>query len=121
MASSVLAFDDVQLSFAGKDSPVNVLRGVRFGVTAGEAVAGVGPSGSGKSSRMMLAAGLERASSGDSTSMLYFEFDATTQQMVSGIILIIDLAATIDRNKIRTVGLLHDHGGPQGVSVLPAR
>lgn len=36
-------------------------------------------------------------------SMLYFEIDATMQQMVFGIILIIAIAATIDRGKLRIV------------------
>jgi len=37
------------------------------------------------------------------SSMLYFEIDATKQQMVFGIILIIAIAATIDRSKLRIV------------------
>ncbi len=37
------------------------------------------------------------------SSMLYFEIDATRQQMVFGIILIVAIAATIDRSKLRVV------------------
>ena len=37
------------------------------------------------------------------TSMLYFEVDATKQQMIFGIILIIAIALTIDRSKMRVV------------------
>ena len=37
------------------------------------------------------------------SSMLYFEIDATMQQMVFGIILIIAIALTIDRSKLRIV------------------
>lgn len=37
------------------------------------------------------------------SSMLYFEIDATMQQMVFGIILIVAIAATIDRSKMRIV------------------
>ena len=37
------------------------------------------------------------------SSMLYFEIDATKQQMVFGIILIVAIAATIDRSKLRVV------------------
>lgn len=37
------------------------------------------------------------------TSMLYFEVDATKQQMVFGLILIAAIAATIDRTKLRVV------------------
>ncbi|MCV2870342.1 ABC transporter permease [Defluviimonas sp. WL0002] len=36
-------------------------------------------------------------------SMLYFEIDATMQQMIFGIILIIAIASTIDRSKLRVV------------------
>ncbi|MCQ4633738.1 ABC transporter permease [Shinella lacus] len=36
-------------------------------------------------------------------SMLYFEIDATRQQMVFGIVLIVAIALTIDRAKLRTV------------------
>ncbi len=35
--------------------------------------------------------------------MLYFEIDATQQQMVFGVILIVAIAATIDRSKLRVV------------------
>ena len=37
------------------------------------------------------------------TSMLYFEVDATKQQMVFGLILIVAIAATIDRTKLKVV------------------
>ena len=37
------------------------------------------------------------------TSMLYFEVDATKQQMVFGLILIVAIAATIDRSKLKVV------------------
>lgn len=37
------------------------------------------------------------------SSMLYFEIDATMQQMLFGIILIVAIAATIDRGKLRIV------------------
>jgi ribose transport system permease protein len=37
------------------------------------------------------------------SSMLYFEIDATMQQMVFGIILIVAIAMTIDRSKVRFV------------------
>jgi Predicted ABC-type transport system involved in lysophospholipase L1 biosynthesis, ATPase component len=43
---------------------VDILRGVSLDVKAGETVAIVGPSGAGKTSLMMIMAGLERATSG---------------------------------------------------------
>ncbi|MCA0245098.1 MAG: ABC transporter ATP-binding protein [Proteobacteria bacterium] len=43
---------------------VNILRGITLDIAAGEIAAVVGPSGAGKSSLMMVAGGLERASSG---------------------------------------------------------
>ena len=43
---------------------VNILRGVTLEIAAGEITAVVGPSGAGKSSLMMVAGGLERATSG---------------------------------------------------------
>ena len=43
---------------------VNILRGITLDIAAGEIAAVVGPSGAGKSSLMMVAGGLERATSG---------------------------------------------------------
>jgi putative ABC transport system ATP-binding protein len=43
---------------------VNILRGITLDIAAGETAAVVGPSGAGKSSLMMVAGGLERATSG---------------------------------------------------------
>jgi len=44
--------------------PVNILRGINLSIGSGEVVSIVGPSGSGKSSMMMVIGGLERATSG---------------------------------------------------------
>ena len=55
---------DVHLELASAAGPVNILRGIDLSVAAGEVVSIVGPSGSGKSSLMMLIGGLERPTRG---------------------------------------------------------
>lgn len=59
----VIAARDVRLTL-GRDAPVEILRGVDLDVAAGESVALLGQSGSGKSSLMAVLSGLERATSG---------------------------------------------------------
>ncbi|HEV2303021.1 MAG TPA: ABC transporter ATP-binding protein [Stellaceae bacterium] len=56
--------EDVHLTLASPAGPVNILSGVSLAVEPGETVAIIGPSGSGKSSLLMVMAGLERASKG---------------------------------------------------------
>ncbi len=63
-AHIVIDAQDVTLRFGSGDAAVDVLRGVSVQVMAGERLAILGPSGSGKSSLMAVLAGLERASSG---------------------------------------------------------
>jgi len=59
-----IRLDDVHLTLQSAAGPVDILRGVSLRVGAGESIALTGPSGSGKSSLLMVAAGLERASAG---------------------------------------------------------
>jgi putative ABC transport system ATP-binding protein len=54
----------VELTLSSAAGPVNILKGVSLSVPAGQTVALTGPSGSGKSSLLMVAAGLERPSGG---------------------------------------------------------
>src|SRR6201985_3404323 len=59
-----LQLQDVSLTLKSLAGPVDILDGVSLSVAAGQTVALTGPSGSGKSSLLMVAAGLEKASAG---------------------------------------------------------
>ncbi|MCV2863473.1 ABC transporter ATP-binding protein [Albidovulum sediminicola] len=60
----VLSLEAARLTLAGNAGPVEILKGITLSVTRGESLGLVGPSGSGKSSLLMLMGGLERATSG---------------------------------------------------------
>ena len=64
MSESILVLEDARLTLAGNAGPVEILRGIDLGVARGETLGLVGPSGSGKSSLLMLMGGLERATGG---------------------------------------------------------
>ncbi len=64
MTDMVLSLRDVELTLQGNAGPVNILRAITLDVPRGETLGLVGPSGSGKSSLLMLMGGLERATGG---------------------------------------------------------
>ncbi|HEY3637781.1 MAG TPA: ABC transporter ATP-binding protein [Rhizomicrobium sp.] len=59
-----IVLDNVHLTLSSRAGAVHVLRGISLAINQGETVALLGPSGSGKSSLLMIAAGLEKPSSG---------------------------------------------------------
>ncbi|MFN3844356.1 MAG: ABC transporter ATP-binding protein [Paracoccaceae bacterium] len=75
MGQAVLALKGATLTLAGNAGPVEILKGIDLEVAKGETLGLIGPSGSGKSSLLMLMGGLERATSG---SVLALGADLTT-------------------------------------------
>lgn len=64
MTDPILDLRAAGLTLAGNAGPVEILKGITLTVGKGESVGLIGPSGSGKSSLLMLLGGLERASTG---------------------------------------------------------
>lgn len=69
MNSPILSLTDVTLSLEGNAGLVRILHGITLDVHKGETLGLIGPSGSGKSSLLMLMGGLERATSGRITAL----------------------------------------------------
>ncbi|WGW05779.1 ABC transporter ATP-binding protein [Tropicibacter oceani] len=69
MSNPILSLKDVTLSLKGNAGMVQILHGISLDVTAGETIGLIGPSGSGKSSLLMVMGGLERATSGSVQAM----------------------------------------------------
>lgn len=75
MTGPVLQLTNAGLSLGGSAGPVRILTEISLAVQQGESLGLVGPSGSGKSSLLMLMGGLERATEGRVTA---FGQDLTT-------------------------------------------
>ncbi len=69
MADPILALTEARLTLMGNAGPVEILKGITLTVARGETLGLVGPSGSGKSSLLMLMGGLERATGGRVTAL----------------------------------------------------
>ena len=64
VAEPLVQVRDLHLTLPSAAGPVNILRGLDLDVAVGEAVGAVGRSGSGKTSLLMILAGLERPTAG---------------------------------------------------------
>jgi putative ABC transport system ATP-binding protein len=64
MTIPIIALSNVHLSLESNAGTIEILKNISLNVSTGESLALIGPSGSGKSSLLMLLGGLERASSG---------------------------------------------------------
>jgi len=64
MPESVISLKDARLSLTSNAGMVDILKGITLDVEAGTSIGLIGPSGSGKSSLLMLMGGLDRATGG---------------------------------------------------------
>ncbi|WP_425045132.1 ABC transporter ATP-binding protein [Primorskyibacter sp. S87] len=69
MTTPILSLKDATLSLDGNAGRVDILHGITLDVAKSETLGLVGPSGSGKSSLLMLMGGLEQASGGTITAL----------------------------------------------------
>ena len=65
MDQALIELNDIYLTLPSQAGDVEILRGVNLTVLVGERVGIVGPSGSGKSSLLMIIGGMERATAGE--------------------------------------------------------
>ncbi|MCV6586767.1 MAG: ABC transporter ATP-binding protein [Marinibacterium sp.] len=64
MSDPILSLQDAALALNGNAGRIDILHGITLDVTRGETLGLIGPSGSGKSSLLMLMGGLEQATGG---------------------------------------------------------
>jgi len=69
MTDKILSLSNAALSLDGNAGKVDILHDISLDVAAGETLGLVGPSGSGKSSLLMLMGGLEQATAGKITAL----------------------------------------------------
>ena len=69
MSDPILSLSDARLALDGNAGRVEILHGITLSVARGETVGLIGPSGSGKSSLLMLMGGLEQATGGTITAL----------------------------------------------------
>ncbi len=69
MPQPILSLQQVKLTLEGNAGPVEIIKGISMEVFKGETIGLTGPSGSGKSSLLMLLGGLERATAGTVTAL----------------------------------------------------
>ena len=74
-AAPVIMLDQARLALSSAEGMVEILRGISLSIEAGETVGVLGPSGAGKTSLLMIMAGLESLTGG---SISLAENDITT-------------------------------------------
>ena len=91
-AAPVIMLDEARLALSSAEGMVEILRGISLSIEAGETVGVLGPSGAGKTSLLMIMAGLESLTGG---SISLAENDITTMGE--------DALATLRRDQVGIV------------------